>query len=399
MLEVQQYLNKIENLRKACTGYGLGHANLKNDTELRESNSRQFASANLRQLLPTIPVDEHDRIINDIAFHQACAVLDEDSFFLLGSTQINDPDSVLESAKNKPVIFCTFHLGSYRLINSLLVSRGFNYILPVESFHYKEQKAGYLENSSKCQAHFHSTSQFVVVDAEQPTAALTMARKARAGWSLLAYIDGNTGVKGSAQHNDKLLRIPLLGRPIYARKGIAFLSHFLKLPIIPVTCEITGALERRMTFHAAIESGGPDEGRDSYCLRATTSLYAVLGEYLKRNPSQWLGWLTMLQYLDADDISNNNSSDEHDVRAVFISENNKRYKLMFNHQRFGFVVNDGQRVLLDKVAYKLLSIPNNIAEILDTYSQPIETLLSESSAKHRYVIEQLVSLEMLSIVS
>ncbi len=399
MLEVQQYLNKIESLRQACNGHGLGHTNLRNDLEQREANLRQFASANLRQLLPSIPIEEHDGIINDITFHQACAVLDEDCFFLLESTQIKDPDSVLESAKIKPAIFCTFHLGSYRLINSLLVSRGFNYILPVESVHYKQQKVGYLENSRKCQAHFHSTSQFVVVDAEQPTAALTMARKARAGWSLLAYIDGNTGVQSSNLNQDKMLRVPLLGRLIYARKGIAFLSHFLKLPIIPVTCEITGSLERRMTFHAAIEPGGADEDRDAYCLRATTSLYAILGEYLKKSPSQWLGWLTTLQYLELDELSETESNAIEADDANVFTEEPIDHKLIFNHQRFGFIIRDGQRVLLDKESYKLLSIPDNITGILESYREPKEFMVSGLSQDELYKIKQLVSIGMLTVIS
>ncbi|HVC28191.1 MAG TPA: hypothetical protein VNF48_01425, partial [Gammaproteobacteria bacterium] len=332
----------------------------------------EFASANLRHLLPGIPIEEHAGIIDSILFNKDCSDLDEDSFFLLNSTKISDPASMLEVAKEKSIIFCTFHYGSYRLINQVLVSRNLNYLLPVENKIFITQKTGYLKNIAIGQVHFKSTSQFMVVNAEEPIAALTMARKARAGWSLLTYIDGNTGVQGAARRDAKMLRVPLLGRMIYARKGIAFLSHFLKLPIVPVTCEIKGPLERTLTFHEKIDPADMQADREAYCQMATERLYSVLGTYLKKSPSQWLGWMELQKYIDMDALEDHVTVDEQAVGTISEFDAIAGSKLVFNHDRYGFIVQDDQRVLLDKSTYKLLSLPENVSDCLESYRQPIE---------------------------
>ncbi|MGB9429235.1 MAG: hypothetical protein WCC11_05065 [Gammaproteobacteria bacterium] len=398
MLATHEYLGKIAHLYEKFTGRTAAGHSYRKEIDQLERNSMEFASANLRHLLPDIPIEEHAGIIDEILFNRDCSDLDEDSFFLLKSTTISDPGSILIAAKEKPVIFCTFHYGSYRLINPLLMSRGFNYILPVEDKIYATQTARYMENHAGCQKYFNSTSQFLVVNAEESTAALTMARKARAGWSLLAYIDGNTGVQGAGRRDAKMVRVPLLGKPIYARKGIAFLSHFLKMPIVPVICEITGPMERTITFHDKIEPFADGEDREAYCRMATEKLYAILGAYLEKNPSQWLGWLELQKYLDTDGLSNDEPSDKQDAHSVSLADNHVDHKLMFNHRRFGFIVQDDERVLLDKATYKLLSLPPPIIQILDSYREPARISATDASPEQMDVIRQLVSMSMLSVI-
>jgi len=400
MLEPHEYLEQVNSLQNKYAGRLTARNSDREIVNQDELNNIEFASANLRHLLPDIPIKNHAEIINEILFTQACATLDGDSCFLLETTKIIDPESMLLAARQKPVIFCTFHFGSYQLINQVLASRGLNYILPVSSDNNANYKKYYEDKIEIIRNYFKSASQLLVLNAEEPTTALSMARKTRAGWSLLAYIDGNTGVQGATRRDAKLLRIPLLDKPIYARKGIAFLSYFLKLPIVPVVCEITGTMERRMTFHEKIDPSDAREDREAYCRMATEKLYFILGAYLKRSPSQWLGWLDIQKYIDFDDYFNNEpDTDAKNYESVSPPDKNTDFKLIFNYQRFGFVVNDGQRVLLDKATYKLLSIPDNVTEILDTYRQSTDILPSDISVEQRDMIEQLVSMDMLSVIS
>ena len=363
-----------------------------------EANTREFASANLHHLLPDLPMSAHPQIIDEILLHRLMAELDENALFLLANTQVEDPHSVLAAAKNTPVIFCTFHCGSYRLINMLLMSRSFNYLLPVEDHVYNAQKTIFMDHAEGYKKHFHSTPQFVVVNAEEPTAALTMARKARAGWSLLAYIDGNTGVQGAARKDAKMLKVPLLGRPIYARKGIAFLSHFLKLPIVPVFCEFTGPVERRLIFHDPIQPSGTDTDRDAYCQSATERVYALLGGYLKKSPSQWLGWLDMQMYLDLDATTPLETTEIMEQGTDSEGTEVVAQRLVFNHERFGFIVRDGERVLLDKLTYEFLSVPESVFAVLDACREPV-AVTRHMPDEHRETIEQLLSLNLLSPVT
>ena len=365
------------------------------ETDILEANTREFASANLHHLRPDIPMREHAKIIEEILLHRLMAELDGESYFLADHTRIEDPNSVLETAKTSPVIFCTFHLGSYRLINMFLISHNLNYLLPVED--YSAQRSFFLSFIHGHQQNFHSTSQFVLVNAEEPTAALTMARKARSGWSLLAYLDGNTGVQGAARRDGKMLKILLLGKPMYARKGIAFLSHFLKLPIVPVFCEITGDLERRLVFHDPIEPAASGDDRDAYCQKTTDQLYALLGEYLKKSPSQWFGWLDMQQYLDLDAVTSFDAA-EITEQAAESGEEITANRLVFNRERFGFIVRDGERALLDKLTYEFLSVPESVYAVLESCREPV-AVTRYMPASYKDTIEQLLSLKLLSPVA
>ena len=367
------------------------------EADMTEVITREFASANLHYLLPEIPMSVHPQIIDEMLLHRLMAELDEESFFLLDNTRIEDAHSVLDAAKTSPVIFCTFHFGAYRLINMLLISRSFDYLLPVEDHIYTAQKAIFLEHSQGYQKHFRSTSKFNVVNAEEPTAALSMARKAKSGWSLLAYLDGNTGVQGAARKDAKMLKVSLLGRPIYARKGIAFLSHFLKLPIVPVFCEITGPVERRLIFHDPIKPPASGSDRDAYCQKTTEELYELLGNYLKKSPSQWLGWLDMQQYLDLDATTPFETVEI--MEPVTESEGEMvANRLVFNHERFGFIERDGERVLLDKLTYEFLAVPESVYAVLEACREPV-AVTRHMPAEHRETIEQLLSLNLLAPVT
>jgi len=395
MPELQEYLDKIAKLRRAYSQ----SAAAGRSSDQNEANCFEFASANLRHLLPMIPIAEHGEIINEIFSTQARAALDEDSCFLFDGIKINDPAGMLQTARQNPVIFCTFHFGSYRLINQVIVSRGLNYILPVTSEIYVTQKKRYEDGLKVLQAYFKTDSQLMVVNAEERTSALSMARRTRAGWSLLAYIDGNTGVQGPGRRDAKTLSVPLLGKPIFARKGIAFLSHFLKLPIVPVLCEITGEMTCSMTFHEKIDPRAASEDRDAYCRMATEKLYTILGEYLKRSPAQWEGWLDMQKYLDMDTIAGSEGTDEDSVETASPAEDIADGRLVFNRERFGFIVQEDGRALLDKDSYKLLSLPQNITDILEAYREPAPAPSADAAQEQRDIVAQLVSMGMLSVVN
>ncbi|MDE2234756.1 MAG: hypothetical protein KGK44_04310 [Gammaproteobacteria bacterium] len=393
MLEPRQYLQQIQSMQAEYGARNSAGRPESENTDQNELNCIEFASANLRQLRPDIPLAQHTGIINEILFNQARAALDEDSCFLSETTRIIDPQDTLTTAGRQPVIFCTYHFGSYRIINQVLGSRGLRYLLPVSSDIYAAHKRRFEDNFAVIKGYFHTDAQLMVVNAEERTSALVMARKTRQGWSLLTYIDGNTGVQGASRRDAKMLLIPLLGRPMYARRGIAFLSHFLKLPIVPVVCQVTGPLQRRMTFHPRIEPAASGEDREAYCLRATEQLYAVLAEYLKTTPEQWEGWMYLQRHLETDTFT-----DPEGEEAELAIEWNTGDRLVFNHRRFGFIIQENERVLLDKANYKLLSLPDQIWNMLDSCREPREFNTEAAAEPEREMLEQLVAMELLSIV-
>lgn len=396
MRNAQEYLDTLARLPRPYRFMPPAHGRAqRRESDLIEANTREFASANLHHLLPEIPLRAHPQIIDEILLHRLMAELDGAGFFLLDKTQVEDPHSVLTTAQTRPVVFCTFHLGSYRLITMFLIKHGLNFLVPLED--YSNQQPDISSLLQSFQREFASPAEFKLVNAEEPTAALAMARKARVGWSLLAYIDGNTGVQGAARKDAKMLKLSLLGKPIVARKGIAFLSHFLKLPIVPVFCEILGPVERRLVFHDPIQPPEAGSDRDAYCRQATEQLYGLLGRYLKKSPSQWLGWLDMQQYLDLDATLPFESA-ESIGQATESEEEVAANRLVFNHERFGFIVRDGERVVLDKLTYEFLSVPESVYAVLEACKEPV-TMNKYMPESHKETIEQLLSLKLLTPVA
>ena len=130
---------------------------------------------------------------------------------------------------------------------------------------------------------------------------------------------------------------------------------------------------------------------------ATERLYAVLAGYLKRVPGQWEGWLDMQKYLDMDGIADSQCIDENSVETASPAEDITDRKLVFNRERFGFIIQEDGRALLDKDSYKLLSLPQNITDILDTYREPAPAPSADAAQEQRDIVTQLVSMGMLSV--
>lgn len=104
------------------------------------------------------------------------------------------------------------------------------------------------------------------------------------------------------------------------------------------------------------------------------------------------------KYLDMDALSANHIADEQSATVTAVDEY-AGSKLVFNHDRYGFIMQDDQQVLLDKSTYKLLTLPDNISNLLESYREPMEVSSAGVSDKQRDMIEQLVSMDMLSVVS
>ena len=392
MRSLQEHLNQQTQLRNHFYGgqtvFHPGEQKKRLGSFLK--SDLQYASANLSYLLPWIPLEDHTKIISDILYNRDLADMDLDCFELLNKVEIKDPQSILQTAADSPVIFCTFHFGSYRLINPLLVSRGFRYILPVDQAIYTEQKQRYMDVFDEVREHYKGSPDFMVINARESTSALRMLRKSKAGWSILTYIDGATGVHGESRDDDKSLLIHLLDKPIYVRKGIAFLSYLLKLPIVPVICEYAGLTERNLILHEAIYPDRNTMDRDTYFLTATEKIYAVLGDYLKKSPAQWLGWLDMQKYIDFNAMDDTGLVPTHDESKDMDFVFTDIFTLSFNDNRYGFVEHDDKRVLLDKQYYRVLELPNPISDLIMTCQAPVEISLKEIDENDKEAILQLI---------
>lgn len=216
MYEPFGYLEELLALRMSVMG--------RDPTTVPESVilHAELASASLSHLLPDISKDQHPQLLREIYFHQSWATLDERHFdpadpvfgFLLESTDLADPESVLaRAASGEPFVFCTFHFGSYRLLNALLAQHGVRFDLVVDRASLRRQGDKWMRilhaiHTGRGDEGVPQT----LLDAEDPRVGLQAIRRVKRGGSLVLYIDGNTGTGGVRRRDEKLIEIEFLGR-------------------------------------------------------------------------------------------------------------------------------------------------------------------------------------------
>jgi KDO2-lipid IV(A) lauroyltransferase len=332
----------------------------------RYQHTSHLVSASLSHLLPRLPRARHPELVREILFQQGWAGLDERMLFagegtamldfLLGSTEVEDPEGVLpRAAAGEPLIFCTFHTGSYRLVNVLLGAAGVSFSLVVDRLTREGQGETFLRIYETFRERTGSGIRMDVLDAESSRIGLQAMRRVRAGGSLLFYIDGNTGVGGVHRRDDRMVRVRFLGHTLHARKGIAFLSHATGVPIVPVLCERTGGSSRRITFLSALHPDG-EADREAYSTGATQAVYSLLEPLLQRAPGQWEGWLYVHKYLDEKEL--HDAVEARPARAAETPPDGD--PLVLDAERFTLLRLRDTPVLFDRATYQATPLSESL---------------------------------------
>lgn len=143
------------------------------------------------------------------------------------------PSLVLDSELPiRPSIYVTLHLGCYILNAACLINTGYKLCIPVTNRVFTEQVQKY---ELKFNTILHQTDTCIkFVDVESPRGIVELIRYIKAGYSILFYIDGNSGIGGMERKDNKLTEVPFFNNSIFVRRGIGFLSKKLKLDIYPL---------------------------------------------------------------------------------------------------------------------------------------------------------------------
>jgi len=235
-----------------------------------------------------------------------------------------------------------------------------------------------------------------ILNAENSQIVLQAIRRLRSGKSLLFYIDGNTGVGGYYADMDKLIKIKFFNNDLYARKGIAFLSHFTQTPIIPVICIRTGWLSREIHFLDPIKPN-KETKKEEYNKKATQLLYSNLEKYVSKYPEQWEGWLYVHKFLDTRKFEKN-------YEFKITKKNNKSFnvnhKFILDKDRFAVLTYSNKNLLFDKQSFQLFPISNQFKETLSVFRKPakISELKACSLNVKENAIKELFEMNILTNV-
>lgn len=317
------------------------------------------------KMLPTLPKEQYFEFSKSVKFHQMWAAYDQNIFSLIQDTQITDEQNVLTLAKNgTPYIFCTYHIGSYRMLNSILAVNDIEYSLVTDNQYIKEQGEKTKELFKTIKKDFlQKDSDLDILDVESPSIGLQAIRKLKNGTSLLFYIDGNTGVNNDNENKDNFERINFLNTPYYARKGIAYLSFISKVPLIPVVSLRKGWLNREIYILPSLKANDT-ESREQFCYSATQKLYDILAEYIKKHPEQWESWIYVYKSIDTEgdsDIS---------IPCSITDDGIFKLPLVFNKDKYELINFGNQQILFEKITLKIHAISSQFYEVLSSFENP-----------------------------
>ncbi len=294
-------------------------------------------SVNLQTFMPNIAIEEHEEIFKNMLFEQLMAQADVSLPNISEHIVIEGFKNALYEAKSTPTIFCTYHMGSYRLIASLLARLEIDFMLIMSEEGMKDMGDEFYELNENVKKHYNINTSIEIISAEKPTAILSMLRALKNNKSLLVYIDGNIG---SGESKDSLIDVPFLESNISCRKGISMLSFISKAPIVPVLADRKNLYQNRLKFFKPI-CPNPATTKELYTKTSTKKLFNILSLHIKQNISNWEGWLYVHRFMNV-----LNSDLKYHVNTTLTDE---RFKLIYWQNGY---------LLFDPTTYFTYSVDN-----------------------------------------
>ena len=271
-------------IKRVCAEYD--QLSVEKDTNLLRQC--HLVSAGLLNYMPSIDYKNHDQIFKKILFHQKLSLLEQGLPELLNDVHYEDLEDAITFLKKTPSIICTFHLGSYRLINLLLGKHKILFSLVVAKSVIDKHGDSFQSDFQRTTA--ENIQPLELIDAEHPGSALQMIKAIKKGKCLVVYLDGNTGSGQQARFNENCTEINFLHQKLMVRKGVGFLSHVAKAPVLPVLCYRAALAQISIKFFEPIIPS-PEPDRNKHAEELIQQIYALAEPYIARFPEQWEAWL------------------------------------------------------------------------------------------------------------
>jgi len=316
-----------------------------------------IVSACLSNYLPEINVNVHKQLFRKIFLHQQLSIF-EQSFFELPDYVVyeNLNTQIWNLLSNGASIICTFHTGSYRLINLFLAKNKIPFSLVVSKDMIEregELLKGMYDEYNKPD---NTQEGFRLIDAESPSSGLQMIKDLKQGRNLVIYVDGNIGAGNETINNNNSCEINFLHSKIFARQGVGFLAHILQVPVLTVASYRKSINEIKLKFFDPVF---PDVNKDRalFAKKVMQEIYDLAAPIVKEYPEQWEAWLYLHKVITptGNDIiiapENINLPDTND-------------KLRFNSSCFGIFKIVSNCFLFKKSNYKSYKISDAVYNLL-----------------------------------
>lgn len=321
-------------------------------------------SANMQNLLPEIPRTQHERLFRELLLQQIFTSFDQECLSAGDLVKLKGgADSLM--TPDQPRIYCTYHLGSYRQLTSILYRRGVDCVLLVGSNMNRHQGGDLQGHIDALRQQRGLTNAFRIVDTGNPTSVMTILRELKAGRSLVVYVDGSPETAPQPGEEDKFLSVQFGNRRVMTRKGVAYLSHVSGVPIVPV---VSYRQDNLVNVLECLESIVPDKrtDRETYCQKTLQRLYSMFWTYLNRYPGQWEGWNYVHSFLEPE-------------RTTAARLLRRPLRPVFNQERYTLCDLESAPVLFDRRCYETYEISPDLRDLLLDLDQvdSVEELVGE----------------------
>lgn len=304
---------------------------------------------------------EFNKLRGILALNHQC---EEESY--LGETF-----QVIEYAPSiSPHIYITLHLGCYEEVACHLIRKEGKICVPVTERVYMQETQHYSLNLKKRNI---MPSQLVFVNIESSSGLRQLIQYAQAGYSLLCYVDGNSGIEGMNRSDAKLERIPFFNTMLHVRKGVEFLTRLLKLDVVPIYSCIDD-----ISYQPRIVLLPPIQFTSNHSL--TESIWHTFTSIIWKLYWQWEAWLYVDEFMEQ--IPNNK------FQQCGYVLNTERYLPLIKSGTYHYY--DKETNTLVKVGKKLFQILND----LNNYSITTQDNLTRYITKQT-LVEDLLSKEII----
>ena len=332
-----------------------GQLEIERNTNLQRQS--HLVSAALLNYLPSISYKNHGQIFREILLHQKLSLIEQGLPEILHDAHYENLDAAIKFLKKTPSIICTFHLGSYRLINLVLGKYNIPFSLIVAKSVIEKQGASFYSDFHRAGAGLYSALE--LIDAEHPGSALKMLKALKNGKCLVVYMDGNTGSGEQGHLNENCSEVNFLNQKIIARTGVGFLSHLAKAPVLTVLCYRTALTQITIDFFEPILPVQSAD-RKKYAQELVQQIYTMAAPYIARFPQQWEAWL----YLYKVSVLKQGECEP-------IPPLQKAHKpLTFNRKWFGLYHLRNHSYLFDKRDFLSYEIPAPVYNFLNKTDNP-----------------------------
>lgn len=245
-----------------------------------------------------------------------------------------------------PKIYCSFHFGSYKIINNILHEKNIDYSVVANKIIIDTSRDKFSKIHNDAKIKYNINNFFELIDANSNSGIIKMIRTLKEGKSLLIYIDGGNGLQGLDYDNEKIAQINFLGNDIYSRTGIAFLSNYLQIPIVPV---ISYRMKKKIkvNFYDKI-----DPVKEISLDNITQKIWDIFSKIIIKDPFQWEANLYANHFI---------SNTKNEVIKVVIDKAKNYY---FNSIDFHFFYKDENCYIYSINNSNTYKLSNNVSKLL-----------------------------------